>query len=159
MLLFVPPTVNPSTGQLQGNCTGWLHFPLMQSIPTSPINSVLHAVSGPATYIFYLFPTNEKIKSKQIFCITLHKLFVFKWIQFFVCKAVEATIFHPSQWNPGDNQYDMPNNRTQWFEFNTLGSRITNVPVAENRSPPHRSGSNCNAQSSEEWKYIKHMQS
>lgn len=51
----------------------------------------------------------------------------------------------------------MPNNRTQWFEFNTLGSRITNVPVAENRSPPHRSGSNWNALSDEEWKNIKHI--
>lgn len=73
-----------------------------------------------------------KIKYKHVFCITVHKLFVFKWIQFFArARPLRATLFHSFQWNPGDNQYDMPNNRTQWFEFNTLGSRITNVPVAK----------------------------
>ena len=30
----------------------------------------------------------------------------------------------------------MPNNRKQWFEFNTLGTRIGNVPVGENQSLP-----------------------
>lgn len=110
-------------------------------------------------FVMFFHPPPQQERKDLIWTHILYhtrKLFVFKWIRFFVCKAVEATIFHSSKWNPGDNQYDMPNNRTQWFEFNTLGSRITNVPVAENRSP-HRSSSNWNAQGKQEWNYIKRM--
>lgn len=58
------------------------------------------------------------------------------------CKAVGATNFHSWRWNPGDNRCDMPNNRTRWFEFNTLDSGIANAPVAENQCPLRWSGSN-----------------
>lgn len=136
---------------------GWLHFHLILSIPTSPLNLLFRIL---LLVLGVYSPPQHKLKRLNLnrYFVSLSTSYLFsKWAQFFVCKTVEATIFHSRQWNPGDNQYDMPNNRTQWFEFNTLGSRITNVPVAENRSPPHRSSSNWNAQRDEEWKYIKHI--
>lgn len=116
--------------------------------PEKPISPLFHLIFVP---LFFTHSFHEKnISSCSIILKRLQYLFVFQWIPFSVCNAVEATIFHSCQWNPGDNQYDMPNNRTQWFEFNTLDSRITNAPVSENRYPPHQSGAHCK----EGWNYI-----
>lgn len=100
------------------------------------------ATSGTAASISCLNPNHSERWVEMVILDHFAQDICSQTIRSCACKAVGATNFHSCQWNPGVNRYDMPNNRTPWFEFNTLGSRTANAPVAENQCPLCWSGPN-----------------
>lgn len=104
--------------------------------------SGLLVISGTASSISCLNPNQRERWVEMVFLYHFAQVICSQTIRSCACKAVGATNFHSWQRNPGVNQYDMPNNRMRWFEFNTLGSRTTNAPVAENQCALCWSGSN-----------------